>query len=219
MRVVIVGLGGVGRHLLEMLVRRADHELVVVDHDPERCRRAAEHTDALVLEGDGTDPELLREARLGEADALVACTGFDATNTVIGLLGRHFEVPNIVVKLDESGLAAACSEAGVHTIVAPKIAAAAEIRDAIIGEGRATLSLLTQGGMRTVQLEVRGDDGHRLGELDLPPGVLAIAVLRGQRALFPHDDLRFEEGDSVAFLVEDEDAFDRVRERVERGFG
>lgn len=81
MRVVIVGLGDIGRELAENLARRRNNELILIDADEKRCERLAGEIDALVLHGDGTDPEILKKAKLEEADALVATTHSDAINT------------------------------------------------------------------------------------------------------------------------------------------
>jgi trk system potassium uptake protein len=208
---VIVGLGDVGRELVEMLWHEPDHELVIIDLDEQRCREVASRRDGLVLHGDATDPDLLRRAQLGSADALVAASGSDAINTVIAMLGLHFGVPRIFVKLNEVNLASACAEMGVTGVVTPKISAAAEIRDGLYGLARVDLSLLARGGMRLVEVEAARARHASVGHLDLPRGALLLAVQRGTDMLFPHPDLALEDGDSLLFVAESDDVAARLR--------
>jgi len=219
MRVVIVGVGDIGRELAENLIRRGGNEVVLVDSDGERCEQLAAELDALVLHGDGTDPELLKKARVAEADALIATTGSDAINTVIAMLGSRLGVENIVVKLNDVGLRAACREIGVKKIIAPKIAAAAEIFASLYGFDRLDLSLAVRGGLRLTEVELPPDAGavgQTLEELELPRGALVVAVLRerGERALVPRGDTRLQAGDVLLVLGEHEDTLAKVREAL-----
>ena len=219
MRVVIVGVGDIGRELAENLTRRGGNEVVLVDSDEGRCEQLAAELDALVLHGDGTDPELLKKARVAEADALIATTGSDAINTVIAMLGHRLGVPNIVVKLNDVGLRAACREIGVRKIIAPKISAAAEIFASLYGFDRLDFSLVVRGGLQLVEIELPPDAGavgRTLGELELPKGALVVAVLRerGERALVPRGDTKLQAGDVLLVLGEREATLEKVKEAL-----
>lgn len=211
MRVVIVGVGYIGHELAANLSHRGNVELVLVDVDEGRCEELAGELDALVLHGDGTDPEILKKARVAEADALVATTGSDATNTVIAMLGNRMGVPQVIVQLDGVGLRAACREIGVSKIIAPKISAAAEILGALYGFDRLDFSLVMRGGLRLVELSADGAPGKRIAELDLPEGALVVAVLRGDDVLVPRGQTKLQEGDVLLVLVESGSVLDRVR--------
>ena len=211
MRIVIVGAGDTGEALLGSLAKQGGDEIAVIDVDDARCDRMAEAFDALVLHGDGTDPELLEKANIEEADALVAATGSDALNTVIVMLGRQAGVETIIAKLEGTGLRAACSEIGVTRIVSPAVSAAAEIHATLRGMTRLDFSVAARGPHRLSDVEVGRAAGDRLGELELPDGVLVVSVVRGEESLFPRDDLELTESDSLFVLVEDEDALDELR--------
>jgi trk system potassium uptake protein TrkA len=211
MRVIIVGVGDIGRELAENLSRREHNELVLIDIDEKRCEQLATELDALVLNGDGTDPGILKKAGLAEADALVAATGSDAINTVIAMLGHRLAVKKIVVKLNDVGLRAACQEIGVSKIIAPKISAAAEILAALYGFGRLDFSLVIRGGLRLIELTAGKASGKRLSEMDMPDGALIVAVLRGKQALVPRGRTRLEDGDVLLVLVESDDILEKVR--------
>lgn len=214
MRVVIVGLGDVGGELVEMLAHERNHELVLIDQDARRCEAMADAHDALVLHGDATDPDILRQAELAVADALVATTGSDALNTVVAMLGRHFGVPRTVVKLNEVGLEGACTEIGVTQIVTPKVSAAAEIRDGLHGIDRIDLSTLALGGMRVFETDGPEHTPVLVADVGFPRGSLVLSVRRGSQVLFPHPDLELEIGDALLMIAESAEVMDRLRHGI-----
>jgi trk system potassium uptake protein TrkA len=212
MKVIIVGLGHVGMELATELVQRGTHDVVLVDIDREICESAVAKLDVLVITGDGTVPEVLVDADVEHADALVAVTGSDALNTVVAMLGRHFDVATIIVKLHGLGLRAACQRIGVTHIVAPALSAAGQILATLSGFDRLDFSVVARGGIRLVEAEVRNPevDGVSLKELAVPDGMLIVAILRGQRVLLPRGPSELARGDVLLTLVERKEAYDEL---------
>lgn len=214
MRVIIVGIGSIGYELTRDLTRDGAHQVVLIDNDPERCEDLSEQFDAFVLEGDGTNPELLQKALVEEADALIASTSSDALNTVIAMLAKRFDVPTVMVKLKDLGLRAACKEIGVARIVTPSISAAAEMLAALHGFGRPDLSLVTRGGLRFEELEVQGIDPVSIRELKVPEGALILTVVRGEEVLLARGNTRVQQGDLLLLLVESEHVLEQMQKLV-----
>ena len=213
--VVIVGIGDIGRRVAETLSSRTKTELVLVDIDEKKCERLAADFNAMVLAGDGTDPEILKKARLTEADALVATTNSDALNMVVAMLGHRMQVKKIIVKLNDLGLRPACQEIGVSKIIAPKISAAAEIYAALAGFEHLDLTMFEQAGLQLVELEVGPGQARLLSELDLPDGILVLAVRRGSRVLVPRGKTRLEENDVLLVLLEEEELLAKLKKALE----
>jgi trk system potassium uptake protein TrkA len=78
--VIIVGAGQVGSSIAASLAD--DHEVVVIDVDPDRVEALTYDVDVLALEGDGAALETLDEAEVERADMLIASTDDDETNIV-----------------------------------------------------------------------------------------------------------------------------------------
>ncbi len=212
MRVIIAGLGNVGTDLAELLIREGGHRLVLIDENRELCQEAANKFDALVLEGDGTEPDVLRRAEVQEADALVATTDSDALNTVIAMLGKQFGVPRIIVKLVDVGLRSACNEIGVDAIVSPNLSAANEILGMIHGRGRLDFSFAMSKGARLGEFTVDAD--QVLADTPLPKGALIALIIRQDRAIVPHEKPVFKEGDTLVVVADD----DKILENVQQIF-
>jgi len=210
-RIIIVGAGRIGAELARMLAHREGNEIVIIEADGSRCRALAEKLDALVLEGDGTHPEILRKANLAEADALVAVTGSDAINAVITMLGHRAGVSKIVVKLDEPGLAPACLEVGATDIIAPSLASAAGIASVLYGFHRLDFTLVTRGGLRLVELAAGAAAGRKLSEVELPDSVLVVAIVRGDESLLARGKSKIETDDGLLMLVEDDSALAKAK--------
>jgi trk/ktr system potassium uptake protein len=213
-RVIIVGAGAIGRGLADNLTRRPDNEVVLIDNDKEQCERVGGQLDALVLHGDGTHPEILEKARVREADALVATTGSDALNAVIAMLGHHYAVGKIIVKLEELGLWPACQEIGVSEIIAPKVTAASRITSVLYGTSDLDLSLITQGGLQLVELPAGDTAGNRLSELELPEDAMIVAIVRSGRLHLARASVKIDEGDVLLTLYDGEPALSKVRKAL-----
>lgn len=212
MRVIIVGMGHVGSQLARELSQRKAVELVLIDADAEKCKALAEELDALVLEGDGTDPGLLQKADVKTADALVASTDSDALNTVIAMLGKQFSVETIIVKLDEHGLRTACQEIGVSHIVSPKVSAVSEIVSVLYGYNVLDFSVLIKGGVRMGELRAGRMAGKRIEEIEFPQGVLVVAIFRDDKVIVPAGKTKIQEDDRLLIVAESDQALDAARQ-------
>ncbi len=212
MQVIIAGLGDTGWKLAETLTRRGG-DVTLVDTDADRCDHAAGELDALVLHGDGADPEILEKARIDAAAALVATTDSDAINTVIAMLAKQAGVGRVVVKLKGLALRSACEEIGVTRVVAPSASAAAEIDATVRGFHRLDFSLAARGELSLVDLDGRVVEGSVLSELDLPRGAIVVAVLRDDEAVFPDPAMEVRDTDVLLTLVSGDDVREVLRER------
>jgi trk system potassium uptake protein TrkA len=212
MRVIIVGMGHVGSQLARELSQRKGMELVLIDSDPEKSKALAEELDALVLEGDGTDPELLKKADVKRTDVLVAATDSDAMNTVVAMLGKQFSVDTIIVKLEEVGLRTACLEIGVSHIISPKISAVSEIISVLYGYNVLDFSLLIKGGIRLGELRAGKMAEKRLMEVELPPNMLVIAVFRGEAVVVPNGQTKILEDDRLLMVAADQQTLESARQ-------
>ncbi|MBA3739085.1 MAG: TrkA family potassium uptake protein, partial [Actinobacteria bacterium] len=104
MNVVVTGAGNVGRHLADDLAGRG-HVVTLIEQNTAvatRARRELSESVTVVL-GDACEPYVLEEAKVGEADALVAATGDDEDNLVTSLLAKQeFAVPRVLARVNHS---------------------------------------------------------------------------------------------------------------------
>ncbi len=212
MRVIIVGIGSIGRELAANLSQQTNMELVLIDSDEEKCEDLSRDFDALVLHGDGTESDILDKAGAREADALIASTESDALNTVIGMMAKKMNVPKVIVKLTDVNLRTACKEIGIDYIVSPTLSAATEISSLLYGYEILDFSILIKGGSRLIELSPGQTAGKKIKEIDLPAGSLIISIIREDHAIVPKGNTQILKGDILLILVESEKIANRLKD-------
>jgi trk system potassium uptake protein len=103
-RIVVIGAGQVGSTIVEAL--HHDHDLTVVDIEPERLTAIGDRFDAHTVAGNGASRRALEEAGVREADLLIACTSRDEINIISAVFTRKLSpnTPTIVRTTDEEYL-------------------------------------------------------------------------------------------------------------------
>jgi trk system potassium uptake protein TrkA len=214
MRIVIVGIGETGHELARILAQHPQTELVLIDIDDDLCQKLSGELDALVISGDGSDPQIIKKGQIDVASALIATTGSDAINTVIAMLGKKLGVQKVIVKLKGFGLRSACREIGVARIISPQMSAAAEIISVLHGFDKVNFSLLASGGLRLVDIEVGEGEKRRISELVLPDGTLIVAIMREGRLYFPRSDFKLQSQDFLLVLLERDQLLKKAQEII-----
>src|SRR4029450_13009319 len=134
MKVVITGAGKVGRHLAGDLADRG-HDVTLIEQDKLAAARAAQDPpeEPNVLLGDACEPYVLEEAKLMEADVVVAATGDDEDNLVTSLLAKQeFAVPRVLARVNHSNNEWMFTEQwGVDVPVSPPAILTALVEEAV----------------------------------------------------------------------------------------
>lgn len=197
MRIIIVGASPLGQHLAQRLIRER-HEVILIDRNAGRARELAEILDCTVINAEGTRPDVLEKAEIGDADAVVACTDHDQDNIIIGLIARKSDVPEIVLRTDDEQFLAVAKKLGFHHIINPAQIGSMIITDALRGVDTTELSTLIRGDVRFISIIVEKRlKGTRTDEINLPEDSAAIGIYRDGRfllakenpALRPEDEL------------------------------
>lgn len=119
MYIIIVGAGDIGTPLID-IATRSGNEVVVIERDDERADGTAQEFDCLVLNSNATSKDTLDEAGAERADAIISTTDQDATNIMICLLAKEFEIPNIVSVVHNPDHMALFRRIGVNTMENPQ---------------------------------------------------------------------------------------------------
>lgn len=119
MYIIIVGAGDIGSPLIE-IATRSGNEVVVIEQDDERANRAADAYDCLVIDADATTKETLSDAGAERADAIISTTDQDATNIMVCLLAKEFEIPSILSVVHNPEHMGVFEQIGVNTMENPQ---------------------------------------------------------------------------------------------------
>jgi trk system potassium uptake protein TrkA len=207
MRVVISGGGNVGRHLAEDLSDRG-HEVTLIEQDNAVVARARKElpTAIKVLLGDACEPYVLEEARLAEADVLVAATGDDEDNLVSSLLAKQeFAVPRVLARVNHSKNEWMFNEQwGVDAAVSPPHILTALVEEAVTVGDVVRLLKLERGRVSLVELTLEDHStavGRPMYELRLPVDSAIVAIIRQEHVVIPQPETVLASGDEVMAIA------------------
>jgi len=98
MNIAIVGVGSIGYQLAKRFTL-FEGDIVIIEQNPERAEYAREHLDAMVIEGNATDYEVLKSAQIDKMDAFVALTRNDEINLLACKLARKMGVQTTIARI------------------------------------------------------------------------------------------------------------------------
>ncbi|HCW77108.1 MAG TPA: Trk system potassium transporter TrkA, partial [Candidatus Marinimicrobia bacterium] len=132
-KIVIVGAGQVGFYLAKTLSEE-HYDITIIDIDAQKCKRAREHLDAMVIEGHGAQGNVLAQANTAAADLFIAVTRMDEINIVACMKARKMNPKVRTIArvrsddyVDPNNLLDLKAE-GIDMIINPERTAAVEIQ-------------------------------------------------------------------------------------------
>lgn len=202
MRIVLIGASSLAVHTAEVLIETG-HQVLVIERDKERIEALGEHLDCAFLHGDGSMPDLLREADPPHTDVLMCLTNHDQTNIIASLMARNLGYERVVTVIEDAGFESLCEELGLKETFIPmrkishQLAELAEEPAAAPG-----LDMLFKHDATLRDLTV--DRDCTLEQLELPDGAQVVGFYREQALLFPDAQTHFHAGDELLILAREQ---------------
>ena len=212
-RVTIIGGGDVGLHLAERLERIGAFDLVIIERSQARGEiLAARLRHTLVLNGDGTDLELLESEDIARSDVLVSVIDNDERNLFASLLGRQLGIPRIITRVGRHANVRLFERVGIDVAISARAAAVASVLHQIGGGSTRLLAVIEQGAGRVLELDVPdGYTARPLRDLAAPLNSIVGAIVRGGHVLVPRGADSVQPGDRLIVFTTYADA-QRVRD-------
>ena len=204
MYVVIVGGGAIGFRVTRKLEMH-DIIVTVVEKDPDRCDEILTKTKAHVIKGDATDPHVLEEAEIDKANYVLAVTGDDKVNILVGLIAQNHGVENVIVRVEHAVYEEIAKQLGLTYVINPSESAATML-DALIR------------GIKFIDFFKIEDKHTEIEEVDInkrskyynkslkfliessKDTIHPIMIVRNSEILIPEDDLVLRDGDKIWIL-------------------
>lgn len=202
-RVMMAGGGRIGRYAAMTLQDRMRITLIEEDH-----QRAEELSalldDTLIISGDATDIDLLKEEGLENVDAFIGVTDSSETNVLTCLHAKRLGVKRTIALVENTGFIDISQDIGIDTIINKKLITASYIARFIV-KGDAVSSKWLSGTNAEVMELIVGKRATAtkvpLGELAVPEGATVGGVIRGRETLLPSRELQLAEGDKVVIFT------------------
>lgn len=210
MKMIIVGAGEVGFHIAQRLSEE-NHDVFLIDKDPEKINRINENLDVQAILGSGTSPAMLRSSGINEADMLVAATDSDEVNLIACLLARHLNPAIIKVVrlrnpeyLREKDLLGQ-ELLGIDQIINPESVMVETIRNLMTVPGASDVIDFVDGRVKLIGVTIKPDSpfvGRKFYSFKEMEGKLLVgAIVRGDQVLIPHGEDSIQANDLLYVVV------------------
>ena len=204
MYIVIAGAGKIGMQLAQVLAEEGC-DIVVIDLDKEICKEISTEIDCIAVNDDASDPEVLKEVKVHEADTLVALTGSDQANIVICLIAKQVGAKKVIARLTKMHYdAKVLKKIGIDTAVYPESAAAAYISEIITKPNVLDLGFVAKGTAEILEVKVVSGShvkNKKVRDVKLPDGCSIIAIVRNKNIKTLTKELEIKEGDIILILT------------------
>ena len=214
-RVMIAGGGNIGMRLAHAL--EASYSVRIIEHNQRRCELlAAGLGKALVLTGDTTDEELLRDEGVADMDLFVAVTNDDENNIMSCLLAKRMGARRVVALINRRSYVDLLQAGEIDIAISPAQATIGTLLAHVRRGDVVAVHSLRRGAAEALEAVAHGDRAssriteRRISEIELPAGASIGAVVRGDQVLMAHHDARIEAGDHVIVFVMEKKTLPRV---------
>jgi trk system potassium uptake protein TrkA len=203
MRAIIAGAGRFGSQAAHVLAA-AGHDVTLIEVDDERTAALA-GKEARLVAGDACEPAVLEEAGAHVADLLIAATGDDEDNLVIGLLAkRQFAVQRVAARVNDPDNAWLFDQRwGIDVAVHASAPLISLIEEATGASDTVALLRLAKAGVTVTETAITSQSrarGRTPAEIVLPSGTLVVAVVRDGKPFAPDAAGSLRPGDEVLLL-------------------
>lgn len=210
--VSIFGGSRIAMYLTWELEKTNPHTQVrIVERSARKCQHlAAQLPQAMIIEGDGTDNELLISENIFNADAFVSLTDRDEENLLMAMSARHAGIPKVLSKMTRPNYMDIVRSTNIDSLISPKDIVANQItryvRALANSEGSAVESLFQMLGGEVEALEFIATDTAQsvldicLKDLKLRNNILVAAIVRGEEIIIPGGNTRMQKGDHVVVV-------------------
>lgn len=205
-RIVILGAGNVGLAVAQALETRTERvRAKVIEKDRERAEFAADALEkTIVLHGDGLSNELLTEAGISRADAILCVTDDDKTNILAAVRAKAEGCPMAICLVNDPTLVPLMKPMGIDAYINPRATTVSSIlRHIRHGRVRAVYSI-GNAEAEVIEAQVMSTSpisGQKIRDVDFPEGVLVGAIMQDGKVIRPTGSTRINEGDVIALFA------------------
>jgi trk system potassium uptake protein TrkA len=201
-RVVILG----GTRIAEMaaaLMIRDRMDVVIVEAEADRAGAIARRSDAMVIHGNPTEPEVLDRLDLGFGDVVVALSGWDEVNLMGCLVARAVGAPHTIARFGRLQVAGLLDGVGIDATVSSRVAVANAILRYVRRDRILSVATFKGTSAEAMEIEVAPDApsvGRTLAELPIPDEAVVGGFIRGTDVFLPTGDSVIQGRDHLVVL-------------------
>jgi len=201
----IMILGGTEMSLQVAKAMEEDYNITVVEENEKICKRfASELENVLIIKGDPSNIELLREEGIQDMDAFIALTQNSEINIITCLMAEKEGVKKTIALVDNMEYTHISQNIGVDTLINKKLIAA-NYMFRFVRKGKIEAITSLHGvNAEVIEYVVQKDNRltkNSLRDLRFPENAIIGGVIRGEESIIPTGDFFLKVNDKVIVLA------------------
>ena len=207
---IIVGGGKASYYLASKLIKNGI-DVKIIEKNKERCERLSEAIpQAIIINGDGTDEELLREEGIESCEGFIPLTGIDEENIILTLHAKQVSNAKVITKINRFTFKEVINSLDLGSVVYPRyitseaIIAYARAKRASLDSNVETLTHLYDQRVECIEFRIdRASDvtGTKIMDLNLKDHLMIPFINRNGNIIIPGGGDTIEVGDTVMIVT------------------
>lgn len=203
MQVIIVGGGKIGVSLAETLSAHK-HDVIIIEEDRRKCQEIADDFNGVVINGDATDVDVLKDAKIETADVFAAVTSDEEVNLLSCLLAKENSKAKTLARVTNHGYENIFRKVGIDLVLSPEEAFASRLESIIIEQNVMDVAMIQRGLIDVKEFKVTEKSGARgktINDLEHPKGAIIAAVKYGGEWIIPETHKTLKANDKVLVIA------------------
>lgn len=207
---MIIGGGRAAFYLADQLIR-AGISVKIIEANKERCDELSTLLPkAIIINGDGTDQELLREEGLEDVESFVPLTGIDEENIMLTLYAKKVSSAKVITKINRITFTDVISSLDLGSVIYPKyitseaIIAYVRAKKASMNSNIETLYHMYDSRVEAIEFYVKEKSAVTdvpLKDLTMKDNILIPFINRNGSILLPSGQDSIQVGDTVMIIT------------------
>ena len=215
--VTIIGGGNVGLMLAQNL-EKTNMKIKIIERDYKRCIELTENLkNTLVINGDGSNFELLQEERINESDVVVSVTNNDEKNLLCSLLAKQMGVAKVITRVSKIANVRLFEKVGIDVAISENSTAIDIIENQLIKTDIEILATVERGQGEVLEIMVPDNfQTDTLMNLKLPCKAIIAIIQRRNRVIIPKGTTQIMPYDNLIVFTTQENS-DTIKNYFKRG--
>jgi trk system potassium uptake protein TrkA len=201
--IMILGGSRIGMRSAKILGKHHNVKLIEIDRQKAyRLSNFLEHT--LVINGDGSNMDLLTQEGLQKMDAFIAVTGNSETNILSCTLAKQMGVKKTIAEVENIDYIKLAENMGIDSIINKKLITAGRIFRFTTTYDVSSVRCLTGTEAEVLEFVVKPDTKVTSGalmDINFPKDAIVGGVIRGKNSFIAQGDTRLKPQDKVVVFA------------------
>ena len=204
---LIIGGGNIGFNLAQNLENTMDSARIkIVEKNKERAEHIANNlNNSLVINGNGLDEDVLKEANIEDAETVLALTNDDEDNLMVSVLVEKFSKEKRTMALiNKPNYSLLQNSLKIDDLIDPRMNTVSSILKHVHKGTIENAYTISDGEYEVIEAEIIESSeliNKELKDANLPDQIRIGAVLREKKVIIPKSDFIFQNDDQVVLIV------------------